>query len=207
MNTYIFSEDEKKLRKRWFLFLWLILVIFSLWNCVYSIHVAQTYNVPINLLLNTLAGLITGSFINFLLYLFAYRKPGTRLLGFLVYMGIFSAIVIGVITIISCIVSADVRLLISSLYLTPPINALLFIAFWAVTIYYYHLGLKMLRLNKKIKNLTNMSAASEKPSLDELKNAANLEELDRKLNELITKWPQFEPLIYDAYKTKKKELS
>lgn len=200
-KEYVMSEKDKRIRKHWLLFL-LILVGLNWLGFLMCLLAANDKLVIQILAVVAIVSSITAG----LLYHFAYRKHGTRLLtGTLIYP------IIGWMKYLSQANKETLNFL--------PLGDLTGAnGFWETFIvllpngiyfYWYFLSFRLRKINKTIKSF-NSTTPNNHPeynqAIAEMESAETLEHLNTRFNLAIKNWPQFEPALSRKYKAKKADL-
>jgi hypothetical protein len=198
-KSYTFSAKDTKIRKRWLnltIFTHLLLPSIIVFVGIFASTIYHSFSLIIGIPI--FAILVFLSF--YTLLHCAYRKLGTRYLTFCIILGIINTIRDAGKT----IASSDLQ--------TLPANKYLFLleaVAIAISIYWYVLSFQLRKMNKKIRlrEKRSMEASEDyKNIISTIQTASSTEDLNRIISELFQQWPNYKPMISEAYEEKKEAL-
>lgn len=213
---YSLNENEKKIRKCWFILSVLLLVAHAL---IIGLHWFGSVQDPNSLheAIIFIGSSILSSITIVLVYFFGYKRFGTKFLTTMfVLSGLFTLLGLNKTMIfLAQIVRALLGIQINSLPssgMEESLNrgdALAGLIFIGMGIWWYILSWKLRKINVTIKRVKKLSKPTEELDriLDQIRKAQTLKDLDTYLHDSVVKWPQFEPMLSREYHMKKENLS
>lgn len=190
MKFYTYTEQEQKIRKWWLYYLIFsasVGALSSLSNMFISLYSQSTEAPPVSIL-DWFFSLLIPLAINWAIYLWTYKKPGTKLLTFL--LGFQIAVLVG------GFFSEEVAKAMNEYYVAPFVAQPWYKVVWygMVNVFYLfgnYLIFKMRQINLYVKNEGVLTSDEYIKAVNAMKEATSLQELEQRLVEAIEDKPEF----------------